>query len=72
MGYPKAQSLGQFYSFINDLLEIVESTCQLFADDATFFRSVETSADIELLQDDIQNLVAWSKRWQLPFNIDKC
>ena len=61
-----------FVIFINDLPDIVENTCQLFADGAKVFRSVETSDDIRLLQDDIKKLVAWSKRWQLTFNVDKC
>ena len=67
-------SLGPILSVIviNDLPDIVESTCQLFADDAKIFRSVKTIDGSRILQDDIKKLVAWSKRWQLPFNVDKC
>ena len=64
-GIPQGSVLGPiiFVIFINDLPDIVERTCQLFADDTKVFRSVETSDDIRLLQN-IKKLVAWSKRWQ--------
>ena len=73
-GIPQGSVLGPilFVCFINDLPNVVGSMCQLFADDAKIFRSVKTSDDIKLLQDDINKITAWSKKWQLPFNVDKC
>ena len=73
-GIPQGSVLGPilFVCFINDLPDIVESMCQLFADDAKLFRSTKTSGDVITLQNDINKLMAWSKEWQLPFNVDKC
>ena len=52
--------------------DIIESTCQLFADDAKVFCKVSTNDDSMQLQDDMIRLSEWSKLWKLPFNIGKC
>ena len=52
--------------------EIVESMCQLFADDAKIFRNVSSREDCIKLQNDLDKLTEWSARWQLPFNVEKC
>ena len=52
--------------------EIVESMCQLFADDAKIFRNVSSRENCIKLQNDLDKLTEWSARWQLPFNVDKC
>ena len=52
--------------------DYVESMCQLFADDAKIFRSVNSQEDIRTLQEDLNKLTIWAERWQLPFNIGKC
>ena len=44
----------------------------MFADDTKIYRSVPTQPDLTSLQSDIDAMVAWSGRWQLPFNLDKC
>ena len=48
--------------------------CQLFADDAKLFSSVDLRDDTQknILQQDIHALSQWSDIWQLPFNIGKC
>ena len=54
--------------------EVVESLWQLFTDDAKIFRSVDLR-DNEgnlRLQADLDKLCEWSKKWQLPFNTEKC
>ena len=73
-GIPQGSVLGPilFVIFINDMPDVVSSTCQLFADDAKLFRGIRSNEDIEILQADIDNLIEWSTRWQLPFNINKC
>ena len=73
-GIPQGSVLGPtlFVIFINDMPDILENTCQLFADDAKIFRSVRSQEDIRTLQDDLNKLTAWSDKWQLPFNVDKC
>ena len=75
-GIPQGSVLGPilFVIFINDMPDMVKSMCQLFADDAKLFRKVNLRDDYKnaLLQNDIDKLSTWSKKWQLPFNTDKC
>ena len=51
--------------------DIVRSVCPLFADGAKIFRSIKTSSDNNILQD-LDAVINWSTRWQLPFNETKC
>ena len=73
-GIPQGSVLGPtlFVIFINDMPEVIESVCQLFADDAKIFRSVKSPEDNLKLQNDLDKLSEWSDKWQLPFNIGKC
>ena len=75
-GIPQGSVLGPilFVIFINDMPGILQNICQLFADDAKIFTAVNVRSDVEpkVLQDDLQKLCEWSKKWQLPFNTDKC
>ena len=75
-GIPQGSVLGPilFVIFINDMPEMVETMCKLFADDAKIFRSVDLrdeSSNVKL-QEDLHNLWNWSEKWQLPFNTCKC
>ena len=36
------------------------------------FREIQSDEDREKLQQDIDELLIWSKKWQLPFNESKC
>lgn len=58
--------------FINDLPEIVESLCQLYADDTKLFSRVDNEELREQVQLDLDNLVDWADEWQLKFNAEKC
>ena len=73
-GIPQGSVLGPilFVIFINDMPDVVDSMCQLFADDAKLYRSVNSPEDNIKLQDDLDRISEWSTRWQLPFNIGKC
>ncbi|KAI8513750.1 hypothetical protein Bbelb_080740 [Branchiostoma belcheri] len=73
-GIPLGSVLGPFLFvvFINDMPGTISSACHLFADDAKVFRRVNSPAEVATLQADINNLAAWSKDWQLSFNIEKC
>ena len=66
-GIPQGSVLGPtlFVIFINDMPEIVESMCQLFADDAKIFRNVSSREDCIKLQNDLDKFTEWSARWQL-------
>ena len=61
-----------FVVFVNDLPGEVLSSVKMFADDTKIYRSVSQASDVHLLQADLNALVGWSERWQLPFNREKC
>ena len=44
----------------------------MFADNAKIYRAVNCIEDVQTLQMDVDNMVQWSKKWQLPFNVKKC
>ena len=76
-GVPQGSVLGPllFLLFINDLAEHTSSTVRLFADDCVMYKSVKTILsiqDCEVLQNDLDQLHQWEKRWQLRFNARKC
>ena len=74
-GIPQGSVLGPtlFVLFINDLPQVVESPVALFADDTNVFREIQSDEDRQKLQQlDIDELLIWSKKWQLPFNESKC
>ena len=43
-----------------------------FADDTKLIKRISTVADNLALQDVINNLMAWAKKWQMSFNVGKC
>ena len=45
-----------FLVYINDLMDAVQSSNKLFADDAKLCRKIKTPADGEVLQEDITKL----------------
>ena len=73
-GVPQGSVLGPLLLllFINDLAEHTSSTVRLFADDCVMYKSVKTIQDCEVLQNDLDQLHQWEKRWQLRFNARKC
>ena len=73
-GIPQGSVLGPilFVIFINDMPGVAKSICQLFADDAKIYTCIKSPDDIMKLQSDLDRLMEWSKKWQLPFNLDKC
>ena len=73
-GIPQGSVLGPilFVIYINDLPDVVRSTTKIFADDTKLFRAIQTTEDHDILQQDLDNLVNWSHKWQLGFNETKC
>ena len=73
-GVPQGSVMGPilFLVYINDLVNELESTASLFADDAKIYRTIRTEEDISALRRDMQRLDDWSEKWLLTFNTEKC
>ena len=76
-GIPQGSVLGPllFVIFINDMPDEVKfNICRLFADDCKLYGAIGKDMDLvdNKLQVDLTGLENWSKRWQLPFNAQKC
>ena len=75
-GIPQGSVLGPllFVIYINDLPDVVDKLTFvfLFADDTKLFRRIKSTADVLILQSDINKLNDWSKKWLLKFHPDKC
>ena len=74
-GTPQGTILGPllFLLYINNIIEWISSTVKLYADDKEIYREInDPIIDCQLLQDDLNNLNDWARKWQLRFNADKC
>jgi len=71
-GVPQGTMLAPllFLCFVNDIPEIVHSKIRLYADDILLYSVIHSLNDCLHLQND--NLLCWSKKWQLYFNPSKC
>jgi Reverse transcriptase (RNA-dependent DNA polymerase)/Endonuclease-reverse transcriptase len=75
-GVPQGSVLGPllFFIFINDL-DMAVSLAELilkFADDTKVARVIRSDEDRLALQAALNNLVEWSERWGMRFNMQKC
>ena len=64
-GVPLGSVLGPvlFLTFINDLPENLSSRARLFADDCILYREITSYLDQHLLQQDLDRLASWEKKW---------
>ena len=77
MGYPKARSWGPFCSllniqtllFVNDIPDVVNGKVKMYADDTKVYENQTESIS---LQNDLENLEEWSRKWLMKFNELKC
>ena len=51
---------------------MVQSNCEMYADDTKVYDTVNTQSKRVELQQDLDNLVEWAEIWQLRFNAEKC
>ena len=61
-----------FISYINDLDLGLVSKISKFADDTKMGINADSDAAVKQLQEDLRKVGEWSKKWQMPFNLDKC
>ena len=73
-GIPQGSVLGPllFVIFINDMPQNILSECKMFADDAKIYKEMNSEEDCIALQNDLDIMTEWSRKWQLPFNEGKC
>ena len=55
-----------------DMPEVVKSMIYLYADDAKIGRQIVNDSDKDVLQQDLDELKKWAKKWQMKFNANKC
>jgi len=73
-GVPQGSVLGPllFLISVNDLCDWVKGSLMMFADDTKILTKSKDSIDSELLQQDLNLLMEWSKKWLLSSNMNKC
>ena len=73
-GVPQGSVLGPllFILYVNDMPDLVDSKIKMFADDIKIYRQITSFRDAFSLQNDLDKLCSWAKKWLLRFNITKC
>jgi len=73
-GVPQGTVLGplMFLLYINDITTNISSSIRLFADDCVLYRIIQSEQDHHHLQQDLNCIIDWTKRWQMNLNISKC
>ena len=61
-----------FIIFINDIDDGARILCRKFADDTKGAMVVENEREAEIMQEEIDKMVAWAVRWKMEFNVEKC
>ncbi len=61
-----------FIIYINDLDSGISGEDSKFADDTKVGKVIRTDQDARELQNDLDRLYDWARKWQMEFNIGKC
>ena len=73
-GVPQGSVLGPllFLLYVNDIPDLVQSNLKMFADDIKIYRSIYSTFDSLLLQQDLDKLSEWTQKWLIRFSVPKC
>ena len=72
-GVPQGSVLGPllFLIYINDLPDVINSLCKIFADDKSLFSKVyDIHNSASKLNDDFEKISYWAYQWKMQFNPD--
>ena len=58
--------------YINDISTDIQSEIKLFADDCVCYREIKQKEDKVKLQNDIDRLQAWARKWGIRFQPVRC
>ena len=61
-----------FLVFINDIPDCVRSKIRLFADYCILYRRIKNRNDCNVLQDDLNSLAEWERKWGMVFHPERC
>ena len=73
-GVPQGTVLGPvlFSLYNNDITTDIDSEIRLFADDCVCYREIKGTEHIVKLQEDIDRLGSWARKWGMRFQPVKC
>ena len=73
-GVPQGSVLGPclFLFYINDIPDNITSTVRFFADNTIMYIALKPKTNTAALQEDLNTLDKWGKKWKMKFNLEKC